>query len=142
MTILNWKLFASIRLFGSFSHRRSNGFHILAAAMYRAIFSNDKVKLIHLIFLFKWLNIQKFIQILIAASLERFNLTSIIFIVYLCYMYLCILLFWMFSFVYQLWIWTFLVDNLISWLAFGWNACLFINACFSRNWMFVCLCMC
>jgi len=137
MTILNWKLFTFINLFGSFCHRRSNGFHVLAAAMSWTIFSNDKVKLIHLIFLFKWFNIQKFIQILIAASLERFNLTSIIFIVYLC-----ILLSWMFSFVYQLWIWTFLVDNLISWLAFGWNACLFINACFSRNWMFVCLCMC
>ena len=137
MTILNWKLFTSIKLFGSFGHRRSNGFHVLAATMYWTIFSNDKVKLIHLIFLFKWFNIQQFIQILIAASLERFNLASIIFIVYLC-----ILLFWMFSFVYHLWIWTFLVDNLISWLAFGRNACLFINAGFSRNWMFVCLCMC
>ena len=140
MTILNWKLFTFIKLFGSFSHRRSNGLHVLAAAMYRTIFSNDKVKLIHLIFLFKRFNIQKFIQfnieILIAASLERFNLASIIFIVYLC-----VLLFW-FSFVYHLWIWTFLVDNLISRFAFGWNACLFINACFSRNWMFVCLCMC
>jgi hypothetical protein len=133
MTILNWKLFTPIRLLGSFGHRRSNGFHVLAATMYWTIFSNDKVKLIHLIFLFKRFNIQKFIQILIAASLERFNLASIIFIVYLC-----ILLFWMFSFVYHLWIWTFLVDNLISWLAFGRNACLFINACFSRNWMFVC----